>query len=325
MRGCVTTTILHILFIKNRRNMRNFTSIAKFAKSVMLAAFVAVGVQVANAQETTTYEPVGANQWWMGETVDDVKGSAYLFNVGAQIFATGNTPSETNIDNADLWTIAEGYTFTNQKTKNVINMYSLISAGVNWYASITDKEKATSFNLEKGTSTIKGTVYCLSKSEGWVSVITRYFTINGNSYSAEKKGVNSDWLFISADQKAAYDEYTTNFNKVKNYLTNEDVLKNEDLVKEINTTLTQTSTRGNNYNTYKANGTNDETNLKTTINDVEKYLEEISTSIKNIESVDGNAEVTAIYDLNGVRKNQLTKGINIVKMANGKVKKVLVK
>lgn len=302
--------------------MRNFTSIAKFAKSVMLSAFVAVGVQVANAQEATTYEPVGANQWWMGEAVADVEGEAYLFNVGAQIFATDNTPKETNIENADLWTIASGYKFTNKNTKNVFHLSRFIT----WSIAI-QSNNASSFKLEDGTTKNKGQVYGLSVTEGTgITKGTRYFSVSKSNYVAkDSKDVNSDWLFISADQKAAYDEYTTNFNKVKNYLTNEDVLKNEDLVKEINTTLTQTSTRGNNYNTYQANGTNDKTNLTTTINDVEKYLEEISTSIKNIESVDGNAEVTAIYDLNGVRKNQLTKGINIVKMTDGKVKKVLVK
>lgn len=307
--------------------MRNFTSIAKFAKSVMLSAFVAVGVQVANAQETTTYEPVDANQWWMGEAVADVEGEAYLFNVGAQIFATGNTAEEKNIENADLWTIASnksGYQFTNKNTKNVFHMDASWILGWIWSAAIQNKD-ASYFAIGKGTTQDKGESYGLSIKKGTIDVETRYFSVSGQSYKAATQGINSDWLFISTDQKAAYDEYTTNFNKVKNYLTNEDVLKNEDLVKEINTTLTQTSTRGNNYNTYEANGTNDKSNLTTTINDVEKYLEEISTSIKNIESVDGNAEVTAIYDLNGVRKNQLTKGINIVKMTDGKVKKVLVK
>lgn len=307
--------------------MRNFTSIAKFAKSVMLSAFVAVGVQVANAQETTTYEPVDANQWWMGEDVAKVDGSAYLFNVGAQIFATGNTPSETNIDNADLWTIASGYKFTNKKTGYVFHMDASYPY-TSWTTAI-QKNNATSFDLATGTSQNKGQVYIISVTKKGLTNLTKhtcYFSILNAKYTAEEsKSVNSDWIFISATQKAAYNEYTTNFNKVKNYLTNEVVLKNEDLVKEINTTLTQTSTRGNNYNTYEANGTNDKSNLTTTINDVEKYLEEISTSIKNIESVDGNAEVTAIYDLNGVRKNQLTKGINIVKLADGKVKKVLVK
>lgn len=302
--------------------MRNFTSIAKFAKSVMIAAFVAVGVQVANAQETTIYEPVSANQWWMGEDVAKVNGSAYLFNVGAQIFATDNTPKETDIEKADLWTIEKGYNFTNQKTKNVINMYSLASAGLNWYANITDKEKATSFNLEKRTSTIKGTVYCLSKSEGWVSDITRYFTIKGNSYSAEKKGTNSDWLFISATQKAAYDEYKTQFGTLKDYLSNEKVAANEEKVAEIQSVLTAVSANNNSYNTYKAeNGDNKK--LTDEIEAIKKFIE-TATGIKNIDGAT-STEANAIYDLNGVRKNQLTKGINIVKMANGKVKKVLVK
>ena len=38
-----------------------------------------------------------------------------------------------------------------------------------------------------------------------------------------------------------------------------------------------------------------------------------------------NAEPAAIYNISGVRVSALTKGINIVKMADGKVKKVIVK
>ena len=315
--------------------MKNFTSIKKFVKSVMLAAFVAAGVQVANAQETTTsYEPVGANQWWMGEDVANVNGSAYLFNVGAQIFATDNTPEEKDIKNANLWTIENAknsYKFTNQKTKNVINMYSLASAGVNWFASITTKETATSFNLEKGTSTIKGTVYSLSKTEGWGIVdITRYFTVKEKSYSAEKKGANSDWLFISATQKAAYDEYKELFNELKDYLSNETVAATATKVSEIENVLKETSANSNSYNTYNDTNDNqgnvvkgDKTKLTDEITAIKKFID-TATGIKNIDAAT-STETTAIYDINGVRKSQLTKGINIVKMADGKVKKVLVK
>lgn len=314
--------------------MKNFTSIKKFVKSVMLAAFVAAGVQVANAQETTTYEPVGANQWWMGEDVAKViNGSTYLFNVGAQIFATDNTPSVTDIKNAAIWTIENGYKFTNSATKEVIYMHSKASAGYQWTTNISSKNGATSFDLKDGVSTNKGKVYCLSKTEGWIGIdYTRYFNVEKSKYTAaESKSANTDWLFISATQKAAYDDYKELFNKLKDYLSNETVAATATKVSEIEDVLKETSANSNSYNTYNdtkdkdgnvvAKG--DQSKLKDEIDAIKKFID-TATGIKNIDAAT-STEATAIYNLNGVRKSQLTKGINIVKMADGKVKKVLVK
>ena len=50
-----------------------------------------------------------------------------------------------------------------------------------------------------------------------------------------------------------------------------------------------------------------------------------STGIEEIAKADEKATITMIYNINGVRQNALQKGINIVKMSNGNVKKVLVK
>ena len=50
-----------------------------------------------------------------------------------------------------------------------------------------------------------------------------------------------------------------------------------------------------------------------------------STGIQEIGKANESVVTTAIYDINGVRQNTLRKGINIVKMSNGNVKKVLVK
>jgi len=42
----------------------------------------------------------------------------------------------------------------------------------------------------------------------------------------------------------------------------------------------------------------------------------------NAEGV-GNAEITAIYDLNGRRRDTLQPGVNIVKMSDGTTRKVI--
>lgn len=47
------------------------------------------------------------------------------------------------------------------------------------------------------------------------------------------------------------------------------------------------------------------------------------TGIETIKPATDNAEATAIYDVNGVRQNSLTKGINIVKMSDGTTKKII--
>ena len=49
------------------------------------------------------------------------------------------------------------------------------------------------------------------------------------------------------------------------------------------------------------------------------------TGIQEIGKANESVVTQAIYDINGVRQNVLRKGINIVKMSNGNVKKVLVK
>ena len=71
---------------------------AKYAKSIMLAAILTVGATVVNAQEevnTTTYTPAEANSWWRGEEVTGEEQQVYVYNVGAGIFVTtDDTPSE---------------------------------------------------------------------------------------------------------------------------------------------------------------------------------------------------------------------------------------
>lgn len=56
--------------------------------------------------------------------------------------------------------------------------------------------------------------------------------------------------------------------------------------------------------------------------DYQAALEQMQTAI---ETVQPNATITEVYNLSGVRMNNVQKGVNIVKMSNGKVVKVLVK
>ena len=299
-------------------------------KGLMLSVAIALGATTAQAQGTGTgtedVKPAASTEFWMGETAK--AGEFYLYNVGAKIFATNNTPSETDITQATLWT-AKGsnnsFSFTG-KNGYVFHMSSLASAGKTWTANIKNNGDATTFTLKTGKTTEKGAVYAFSKDEGWLGISNvRYFNVDGKSYSAAKdQSDKNDWLLISDKQKKAYYEYVKLFNEAKSYtkkgsklFESKDVERTDAIVNKINDAL-----KSYNYNTYeKENG--GKAKLKAAINAAEDFIY-ATTGINEIGSTK-DAKVSEIYGVNGARKSQLTKGLNIVKMSDGTVKKVLVK
>lgn len=287
----------------------------------MLSVAIALGATTAQAQGTVTgtgtedVKPAASTEFWMGETAK--AGEFYLYNVGAKIFATTNTPSETNITNATLWT-AKGsnnsFSFTG-KNGYVFHMSSLASAGKTWTANIKNNGDATTFTLKTGKTTEKGAVYAFSKDEGWFTSNVRYFNVDGKKYTAaESQSDWNDWLLISDTQKKAYGDYVKLFKEAKSY-TEGDSKLTDAIVKLINDAL-----KSYNYNTYKKDG---EAKLNAAINAAEAFIN-ATTGINEIGSTT-DAQVSEIYGVNGARKSQLTKGLNIVKMSDGTVKKVLVK
>lgn len=292
--------------------MRKLYTMKNLVKGLMLSAVMTLGVATASAQETGTgnVKPATSTDFWMGETAK--AGEFYLYNVGAKIFATNNTPSETDITKATLWTAKgsnKSFSFTG-KNGYKIYMHSFVSAGITWTAKIDQNETATDFTLAAGTSTGKGYVYSFSKKEG---LFTRYFNIDNKKFTpADKQSNSNDWLLISEAQKNAYKEYVKLFNKAKSY-TEADSKLTDAIVKQINDAL-----KSYNYNTYQNGG---EAKLKAAIEAAKNF---IATGINEIGSTT-DAKVSEIYGINGARKSQLTKGLNIVKMSDGTVKKVLVK
>ena len=179
---------------------------------------------------------------------------------------------------------------------------------------------ATKFGLETGTTKGKGNAYKLAYTQ-W-PFQTRYFNVdNDNKYTpATTPGDLNDWLFISDAQKNAYTEYVDLFNKAKSYtepdsklFKSDNVEKRNAIVKQINDAL-----KSYNYNTYEDGG---KAKLDAAIKAADDF---ITTGINEIGSTK-DAKVSEIYGVNGARKSQLTKGLNIVKMSDGTVKKVLVK
>lgn len=298
--------------------MKKIYTVAKYAKSIMLAAVMtASALTTVNAQEAdnTTYAPAEANSWWRGEEVTGEEQQVYVYNVGAGIFVTtDDTPSEKNIDNAALWTLSNNQFSCGDYH---INMWSTAGAGRNWHTAI-NTDDATTYNMTAGSTTNRGFSYKLSKTEGWLtSLFTRYFNVDNNKYTAaQTKGEYNDFLFISPEQKEAYRTYSALYKEASELTSNEKI--STSLLNQLKEILTSTATA--NYGTYTTN----KTTLQNIINTIKTYLNSTPTGIDNINA-NSSAKTEAIFSVNGVRNAQLNKGLNIVKMSDGSVKKIMVK
>ena len=297
--------------------MKKIYTVAKYAKSIMLAAVMtASALTTANAQEAdnTTYAPAEANSWWRGEEVTGEEQQVYVYNVGAGIFVTtDDTPSEKNIDNAALWTLSNNQFSCGDYH---INMWSDSNAGLIWYKAI-NTAKATVFNFVTGDTQDRGFSYKLSKTEGWLISYTRYFNVDNNEYTAAKnKSKYNDFLFISPEQKEAYSTYSALYKEASELTSNEKI--STSLLSQLKEVLT--STAAANYDTYSAN----KTTLQNIIDTVKTYLNSTPTGIDKINA-NSSAKTEAIFSVNGVRNAQLNKGLNIVKMSDGSIKKIMVK
>lgn len=297
--------------------MKKIYTVAKYAKSIMLAAVMtASALTTVNAQEAdnTTYAPAEANSWWRGEEVTGKEQQVYVYNVGAGIFVTtDDTPSEKNIDNAALWTLSNNQFSCGDYH---INMWSDSNAGLIWYKAI-NTAKVTVFNFVTSDTQDRGFSYKLSKTDGQLISYTRYFNVDNNEYTAAKtKSEYNDFLFISPEQKEAYSTYSALYKEASELTSNEKI--STSLLSQLKEVLT--STAAANYDTYSAN----KNTLQNIIDTVKTYLNSTPTGIDNINAT-SSAKAEAIFSVNGVRNAQLNKGLNIVKMSDGSVKKIMVK
>lgn len=300
--------------------MKKIYTVAKYAKSIMLAAVMtASALTTVNAQEAdnTTYAPAEANSWWRGEEVTGKEQQVYVYNVGAGIFVTtDDTPSEKNIDNAALWSLSNNQFSCGDYH---INMWSAAGAGRKWYTAIntdTDKDKATVFNFVTGDTQDRGFSYKLSKTEGWLmSLFTRYFNVDVDKYTgAQTMSEYNDFLFISPKQKEAYSTYSALYKEASELTSNEKISTN--LLSQLKEILT--STAAANYDTYSAN----KNTLQNIIETIKTYLNSTPTGIDNINA-NSSVKAEAIFSVNGVHNAQLNKGLNIVKMSDGSIKKIM--
>ena len=305
--------------------MKQIYTMAKYAKSIMLAAVLTVGVTVVNAQEadsnSTDFTPSSESAWLKGEQISDLT-EAYIYNVGAEIFIKNNrSASEKDINNANLWTITnenDTYKFACGNKKLFLN-YDVVA----WFCDISDLTY-TYFTLVNATTEDKGYAYKLKNTKKvWSKYQTHYFSVEGTSYvvAENEENKNNDWLFISEAQKNAYLDYKAKYNEAKNYASNEKVEANVTLFAKLKEILSDKAKAT--YASYEGeNG--DQMVLSNIIEEIKEYLSNTSTGIDNINA-NSSAKAEAIYSVNGVRNARLTKGLNIVKMSDGSIKKVMVK
>lgn len=329
--------------------MKKIYTLANMAKGMMLAALLAVGT-TAHAQnvsgntengtvkgtengtvegnengsnENETFAPAAENSWLQPVKLGGNGQKAYIYNVATETYITGKTATVKNIEDADVWTIngdeTRSFTCDNESKDRLFLEYSSLWHPLVWYAEVSNDRKATDFTIVEGSTknSYKLTKYKKVTLKG---PQTAYFSVSGENYEASlEPSVDNDWYFISTDQKDVYAEYTSLFTEAANLLKNEKLNDQKSVLDAIKAALQET-----------AKGTFDTSNadintLKTTIAAAKKAIEDITNGISNTSDNLKNAEITSIYSANGTRKVQLTKGINIVKMSNGTVKKILVK
>ena len=323
--------------------MKKIYTLANMAKGMMLAALLAVGTTALaqnvsgntengtvegnenGSNENETFVPAAESSWLQPVKLVGNGQKAYIYNVATGTFITGKTATVKNIKDADVWTIngdkTRCFTCDNETKDHLFLGYIYIFPVHQWHAEVSsnDKRTATDFTIVEDSTknSYKLTKYKKITLNG---PQTAYFSVSGDRYVASlEPSIDNDWYIISADQKDVYAEYTSLFTKAANLLKNEKLNDQESVLGAIKTALQET-----------AKGTFDTSNadintLKTTIAAAKKAIEDITNGISNTSDNLENAEITSIYSANGTRKAQLTKGINIVKMSNGAVKKIFVK
>ena len=276
------------------------------------------------SNENETFAPAAESSWLQPVKLGGNGQKAYIYNVATETYITGKTATVKNIENADVWTIngdeTRSFTCDNESKDRLFleSIYAVIPI-YKWHAEVSDDKDATVFTIVEG-STENSYKLTKSRKKFLGGIETAYFSVSGENYEASlEPSINNDWYFISTDQKEVYAEYTSLFTEAANLLKNEKLNGQESVLGAIKTALQETA-KGT-FNT-----SNDDINtLKTAIAAAKKAIEDITNGISNTSDNLKNAEITSIYSANGTRKAQLTKGINIVKMSNGTVKKILVK
>ena len=261
--------------------------------------------------DPSTLNACCSDKWWNGEQIEGNGQEVYIYNVGKKYFISHDTnPKETDINAAPTWFVRtqdKGYTFDSG-----IYRLHMKYEWPSWNTTIKENSGATTFTalLSNDTQLIDGEyVYKFANTH---NKDIRYFNIDKNAkYSAATtKGSANDWLLISPKQKQTYDKYVELFDEAKSYLGNE---KLTDGLRNKLENILETTSRS-----YYLRSEEDI-----------KALEDIIAEIKNITNgvvlptENDNVHVVGIYTVDGKRVAAMRHGINIVRMSDGTVRKIV--
>lgn len=254
-----------------------------------------------------------AADWWRGEEVYDGK-RAYMYNVGMKCFATSDSkPSAKDIADAGLWTATANdadYSFGIDGKAYIHMEYNGLGYIGSWNASISSKASdATTFALVN--TDVRGG-YRLSKY-GYKQ--TRYLNIDNKTlgYSAAvNMGDANVWLLISDTQKDAYAEYVRLFTEACAYVGNTAI--GAALAEELGQALESTA-----QSSYDSSAS-DNARLQSL---VDRLKAAVPTGVSKPSGSQATATPVAIYTVDGRRVDTMQRGLNIVRMSDGTVRKVM--
>lgn len=268
--------------------------------------------------DAQAFNPRSANEWWNGEQIKGDDQETYIYNVGKKYFIShDDKPTVTDIDSAPTWFVrsqSDGYTFDSGEYR--LHMEYKVS----WNATIKENSGATTFTamLSDNTQAMEGEYvykFVNTRKKAFDGTETRYFNIDTDGDSpkytaAQTQAPANDWLLISLAQKKAYESYSNLYDKAKSYLAK------DNLTDELRTRLKETlETTSHSY--YLRS----QTDIKA-LNDIIEEMDKIETGV-NISTVNKEAHVIGIYTVDGKRISAMRHGVNIVRMSDGTMRKVV--
>lgn len=270
------------------------------------------------------------NVFWEGETFTDGADNQnfYIYNVGWNLFLTPDNESKattSDVNQANLWQLNHskhnGSLIGGNKHDGNYYCTTIFYKDANGDEYRVKCVLGTSWSAKVEKSTSGATNFYISASEqtsgaykvecyAWSQ--PRMFGINADSaYTAKSTTTDNttDWLFISEAQKQAYNEYIDLYNELKDMVDNV-----PSLTEEATAVLEETA------NATYSTSADAIAKLKAMIDKMNGQMSGISST-----TVSADIKAEAIYGASGEKRAALQHGINIVKMTDGSVKKIMVK
>ncbi len=272
-----------------------------------------------------------SDSWWYGETLENNK-KYYIYHPDACIFVTKETPECKDINEAALWYAGwsdeykiGGNTFTCDNGYKWL-LHQDNTGYALWIRNRDDD--ATPFQAFRADNAVRGeyqlayrqpVLYQTSNEEYYMHVGVNDGAYVHSDFSCDtlrNEEYTYYWLFISEEQKEAYDTFTLTYNEANKYYTCDELKDKDDILDVLKQAIDQA--QAGTYASY----TKDIVTLNAAIQKAKQY---IATGIENVNEAKAavsDATVVAIYGMDGVRRTVLGPGINILKMSDGTTVKV---